>query len=71
MDERNPNAKRILISHDCLECIHCRKGKVVKNGDIFVQCRLQEQAYVIDNTVGVCPHHRFKLFEMKDKESSP
>ncbi|GAB4342117.1 MAG: radical SAM protein [Candidatus Abyssubacteria bacterium] len=40
-----------------------------KSGDISVRCRLQGQGYVIDGGIGVCPHHRFKMFEVKDQQT--
>jgi MoaA/NifB/PqqE/SkfB family radical SAM enzyme len=60
---------RLMTSHDCLECVHCTKGKVLRDGNILVKCKLQEKAYVIDNTLHSCPHHRFKLFEDRKQSS--
>jgi MoaA/NifB/PqqE/SkfB family radical SAM enzyme len=67
MKEAERNA--LVISRDCLECVHCTTGKVLKSGDISVQCKLQGQGYSANSESGVCPHHRFKMFETKDRHS--
>jgi len=59
----------LAISYDCRECIHCKKANIKMDGSIDVQCKLQEKGHRVDGALDVCPHHRFKMFEMKDQES--
>jgi MoaA/NifB/PqqE/SkfB family radical SAM enzyme len=69
MKENSPHGNQLLISHDCFECIHCKQAKVLKDGNILVRCELQEKGFNADNTIAVCPHYQFKMFEMKDRKS--
>ena len=58
-----------MISHDCFECVHCRKAKVLEDRSIHVQCELKEKGDDVNSAAGVCPHYKFKMFEMKDQKS--
>lgn len=69
MNDRKTNCGNIHISHDCFECIHCKRAEITKDRSILAQCKLQGQGYKVDGALDVCPHYKFKMFEMKDQES--
>jgi MoaA/NifB/PqqE/SkfB family radical SAM enzyme len=69
VNDTGAQGKSFLISHDCFECVNCKTAETAKDGNIHVQCMLQEMGYAEVGGIDVCPHYKFKMFEMKDQKS--
>ena len=69
MKDNNAKGNSLLISHDCFECVNCKKAETAKDGNFHVQCKLKDMGHAADGEIDVCPHYKFKMFEMKDQKS--
>lgn len=56
---------QVKMSYDCVECIHGKRSRIDRDGNLSAKCKLMKSGAREDVTLHICPEYRFRMFEKK------